>query len=57
MRKSAEYEQIISKYRNQQVKLHNKLYNINLFLNMCMNNGKNNIPNQNQNMKIKIIYI
>ena len=43
MRKSAEYEQIISKYRNQQVQLHNKLYNINLFLNMCMNNGKNNI--------------
>ena len=44
-RKSAEYDQIISKYRNQQVHLHNKLYNINLFLNMYLNNGRNNINN------------
>ena len=42
--KSTEYEQIISKYRSKQVQLHNKLYSINLFLNMCKNNGKCNIP-------------
>ena len=40
--KKEEYDQTISKYRGQQVHLHNKLYSINLFLNMCMNNGKNN---------------
>ena len=43
-RKKSEYDQKISNYRSQQVQLHNKLYSINLFLNMCLNNSKNNIP-------------
>ena len=42
-RKKTEYVQIISKYRSQQIKLHNKLYSLNLFLNICMNNAKNSI--------------
>ena len=44
-RKKEEYELIISKYRSQQVRLHNKLYSINLFLNMYMKN----INNKNKN--------
>lgn len=43
-RKKAEYEQIIAKYRSQQVKLHNKLYSINLYLNVVMNKLNHNIP-------------
>ena len=43
-RKKSEYDQKISNYRSQQVQLHNKLYSINLFLNMCFNNSKNKIP-------------
>ena len=43
-KKKDECIQIISKYRNQQVKLHNKLYSLNLFLDMYMNNSKNNVP-------------
>ena len=42
--KKTEYVQIISKFRSQQIKLHNKLYRINLFLNMYINKEKNAIP-------------
>ena len=42
--KKAEYVKTISKYRSQQIKLHNKLYSLNLFLNICMNNTKRKIP-------------
>ena len=48
-KKREEYVKIISKYRSQQVKLHNKLYNINLFLNMYMKNLKKNSNNNKIN--------
>ena len=55
--KKAEYVKTISKYRSQQIKLHNKLYSLNLFLNICMNNTKKKFQNLNQNLIFQIIYI
>ena len=43
-RKKLEYVNIIAKYRTQQVRLHNKLYSLNSFINMCTNKPKNEIP-------------
>ena len=48
-KKREEYAKIICKYRSQQVKLHNRLYSINLFLNMYMKNLKKNSNNNKIN--------
>ena len=53
-RKKAEYEQIIAKFRSQQVKLHNKLYSINLYLNAGMNKLNHNIPKPRQKPKFNL---
>ena len=50
-RQKTEYVQIIAKFRSQQIKLHNKLYRINLFLSIYMNKDKNIIQKKKNGLE------
>ena len=41
--KKMEYLKIISKFRTRQISLHNKLHGLDLIMNSCLNNYRNNI--------------